>query len=256
MMENPVLGLQGKSALVVGAKRIGIPLVNRLVQEGVDLTIGYRQSFEEARVLQRDASNSSAQVHLVQGSIQDETDVRRMVDQAQQKMGGIWFLINLASEFPRTVYKNLEGSSWDQAMASAKGNYLLSIYSSRVMMKNPGNTKGHIIMFGDWAAGETPYLNHLPYLIAKSSVEFMGRGFAVELSKYGVLVNTISPGPTFRPTAISEKSWARNILTKTPLQRESSAHEIAEMIITLLRSETITGETIRIDAGRHLGNLL
>ena len=42
------------------------------------------------------------------------------------------------------------------------------------------------------------------------------------------------------------------MIARTPLRRESAAGEIAEMIVTLLKSETITGETIRIDAGRHL----
>jgi enoyl-[acyl-carrier-protein] reductase (NADH) len=36
------------------------------------------------------------------------------------------------------------------------------------------------------------------------------------------------------------------------LRRESSEEDIAELIVTLLRMETITGETIRVDSGRHL----
>jgi enoyl-[acyl-carrier-protein] reductase (NADH) len=41
-------------------------------------------------------------------------------------------------------------------------------------------------------------------------------------------------------------------MAQTPLHRESSDEEIAEMIVTILRLETITGENIRIDAGRHI----
>ena len=80
----------------------------------------------------------------------------------------------------------------------------------------------------------------------------MSRAFASELAPYGVLVNTIAPGPTMRPSEISQENWDRNVISRTPLRRESSVEEIAQMIITLLRSESITGETIRIDAGRHL----
>ena len=42
------------------------------------------------------------------------------------------------------------------------------------------------------------------------------------------------------------------MLAKAPLRRESSADEIAEVVAMLLKSETITGETIRVDSGRHI----
>ncbi len=65
-------------------------------------------------------------------------------------------------------------------------------------------------------------------------------------------MNAIAPGPTMRPPDISERVWQNAVLDKAPLRRESSPEEIAEMITTLLKSETITGEMIRIDSGRHL----
>jgi|TARA_B100000749_G_scaffold197833_1_gene153879 NAD(P)-dependent dehydrogenase (short-subunit alcohol dehydrogenase family) len=119
-------------------------------------------------------------------------------------------------------------------------------------MKNSGPPRGHIVMFSDWAAGETPYTDYLPYLTAKASVDFMTRGFAAELAQHGIQVNSIAPGPTMRPPEISEESWQRDVLARAPLKRESSPDDIADLIVTLLKSETITGETIRVDSGRHL----
>jgi NAD(P)-dependent dehydrogenase (short-subunit alcohol dehydrogenase family) len=89
-------------------------------------------------------------------------------------------------------------------------------------------------------------------MASKASIDFMTRAFAVELSDSGILVNAIAPGPTMRPPDISESSWNKNVVSKAPLKRESSASDIGEMVVTLLKSETITGETIRIDSGRHL----
>ena len=89
-------------------------------------------------------------------------------------------------------------------------------------------------------------------MASKASIDFMTRAFAVELSGNGILVNAIAPGPTMRPPDITESSWNQNVVSKAPLQRESSSSDIGEMVVTLLKSETITGETIRIDSGRHL----
>ena len=83
----------------------------------------------------------------------------------------------------------------------------------------------------------------------------MTRAFAVELAAKGILVNTIAPGPTMRPPEIRESVWEQGIIARTPLRREASVAEMAELVGTILKSDTITGETIRVDAGRHLSGL-
>jgi NAD(P)-dependent dehydrogenase (short-subunit alcohol dehydrogenase family) len=108
-----------------------------------------------------------------------------------------------------------------------------------------------LIYFGDWAAGETPYTEFLPYLTAKAAVLFMTRAFALELAPHGILVNAISPGPTLRDVDVSEEEW-REALAYAPLHRESSVEEMAELVVTLLKLETVTGEEIRVDSGRHI----
>ena len=189
---------------------------------------------------------------LVQADLGVESDVKRAVAQVADELGDLTYVVNLASDFPHNPFETLDGKAWDQAMATARGAYLLAVHSARVMARNDGPTRGHIVMFGDWAAGETPYREYLPYLTAKAAVGFMTRAFAVELAPQGILVNTIAPGPTMRPPEISAESWRENVLASAPLGRESSALEMAEMVVTLLKSETITGETIRIDSGRHI----
>jgi NAD(P)-dependent dehydrogenase (short-subunit alcohol dehydrogenase family) len=83
-------------------------------------------------------------------------------------------------------------------------------------------------------------------------VDFMTRAFAVELAEHGILVNAIAPGPTMRPPEISERVWEENVLAQAPLRRESTPEDIAEVLVGLLRTESVTGETIRVDSGRHL----
>ena len=79
----------------------------------------------------------------------------------------------------------------------------------------------------------------------------------MELAAQGILVNAIAPGPTMRPPEMDKAAWDAEVVQAAPLKRESSANEIAEMVVTLLRSETMTGEVIRVDSGSHItGNLL
>ena len=187
----------------------------------------------------------------IQADLVFEDQVKVAVQRAQQELGSISFCINLAYDYPRVSFDDLGVDDWDRGMSGAKGNYLLSIHAARAMMQNEGQTKGHLIFFGDWAAEETPYLDFLPYLTGKAAVHFMTRAFAAELAGRGILVNAVLPGPTAKPPDLSDRGWLI-ALDQAPLHRESSDEEIAELIVTLLKLETITGETIRVDSGRHI----
>ena len=250
--ESVLLKLRGRGAILVGTKRVGGVVAHRLAREGVNLAIVYRSSRQEAERLNSEVGGMTERTALIGGDLSDEDDVARIVRTASERLGDLSFVVNLAAGFPRNPFETLDGAAWDEAMSFAKGNYLLNVHAARLMMSNEGPTRGHIVQFSDWAAGETPYKNYLPYLTAKAAIDFMTRSFAVELADAGILVNAIAPGPTMRPPEISEASWQRDVLDKTPLKRESSPDDMAEIIVSLLSSESITGQVIRVDSGRHL----
>ena len=247
-----MMTLQGRGALIVGARRVGAVLARRMAQEGINLAIGYRSSASEAEALRNSLSATGCTVCTLQGDLSHEADVQAMVEQAVAALGDLHFVVNLASDYPRVPLPLLDSVAWDHAMSTAKGSYLLALHAARAMTLNAGPTRGHIVLFGDWAAGETPYREYLPYLTAKAAVQFMTSAFATELAHHGILVNALAPGPTMRPEDITEAEWRDDVIAQAPLRRESSADDIAELLITLLKSETITGEIIRVDAGRHL----
>ncbi|MGH7690403.1 MAG: SDR family NAD(P)-dependent oxidoreductase, partial [Gemmatimonadaceae bacterium] len=227
-------------------------VARRLAAEGVNLAISYRRSRTEAEQLRQSLVGVVERIVVVQGDMSVEEDVRRVVDESAQALGGLSIMVNLASDYPRTPFDQLDGAAWDHGMAGARSAFLLTLHAARRMMDNPGPTRGHLILFSDWAAGQTPYPSYLPYLASKATVDFLVRGFAVELAAQGILVNAIAPGPTMRPPEISERVWAEQVLAKAPLRRESTPDDITEVVLALLRTESITGETIRVDSGRHL----
>lgn len=246
-----MLTLAGRGAIVAGTRRIGAAVVDRLVGEGVNVAILYRASRDVAEGQAEAARARGVQAITLQADLTDEAQVGRAVEEARQSLGNVSFSINAAADYPRRSLEQLDSAAWDAGLAAAKGVYLLATHSARAMSWNEGPTRGHLVFFGDWAAGETPYLDFLPYLTGKASVHFMTRGFALELASRGILVNAVLPGPTEKPPDMTDRGW-QTALEQTPLGRESSTQDIAELIVTLLRLESITGETIRVDAGRHI----
>lgn len=211
----------------------------------------YNTSRDEAEALAAELSRH-AEAFAIHCDMASEDDVRASCQAAGDAFGGVDFLVHMASGFHRTPFERLDAAAWDAAMADAKGAYLLSLHAARHMLRNAGPTRGHIITFGDWAAGETVYSHYLPYLTSKAAVHYMTRAFAVELAGQGILVNAVAPGPTMRPAFVSEESWQANVIDETPLARESSPEDMAEMVAALLKMESVTGEVVRIDSGRHL----
>ena len=247
-----MINLSNKGALLIGGKRIGRIIANRLAKEKINIALIYRTSKTIAEETMKEISPLTKRSCVIKADISNEIQVKNMFSVAYKTLKDISFVINLASTFYRTPYNQLNAQAWDNSMNFAKGNYLVCLEASKYMMENNRKTKGHIITFGDWAALNTPYQNYLPYLTAKASIDFMTRVFATELSKHNILVNSIAPGPTIQPLEYDQKAWIEKVIKTTPLMQESSVDEISEFIITLLKSETITGETIKIDSGSHL----
>ena len=241
---------RSKVALIVGTKRVGQIIAHRLAQEGISLAIAYRSSVAEAQNLADSITN--VETALIQVDLNDEDQVMGAVKETISALGRLDYVVNLASDYPYAPFESLDGAAWDSAMGTARGSYLLGVHAAREMRQNEGPNRGHIILFGDWAAEETPYNDYLPYLTAKAAIHFMTRCLAAEIAAFGIRVNAVAPGPTMRPPEITPQDWDKDIAAKAPLQQESSAEDIAEIIASLLRTSSITGEIIRVDSGRHI----
>jgi NAD(P)-dependent dehydrogenase (short-subunit alcohol dehydrogenase family) len=74
---------------------------------------------------------------------------------------------------------------------------------------------------------------------------------ALELASDGILVNCVAPGPIVAPPGTSASELAA-VEQATPLGRWGGEDEIAKAAMFLVESDFVTGETIRVDGGRHV----
>jgi NAD(P)-dependent dehydrogenase (short-subunit alcohol dehydrogenase family) len=112
---------------------------------------------------------------------------------------------------------------------------------------------GRIVNFSDWVArsGRPRYAGFVPYYVAKAGIIALTEALALELAADNILVNAIAPGPIVAPPGTTEEE-SRAVVEATPLGRWGGELEIAKAVRALLDSDFITGETIRVDGGRHL----
>ena len=112
---------------------------------------------------------------------------------------------------------------------------------------------GRIVNFADWvaASGRPRYPGFLPYYVAKRGVIALTEALALELAGDQILVNAVAPGPIRPPEGLDETAVAE-VERATPLGRWGGDQEIVKAVLALVETDFMTGETLRIDGGRHL----
>ncbi len=240
-----------RAVLLTGAKRIGYEIAKSLLQEGYNLSIVYRKPFKGMSDLKLSALKSGSKILFLKADLENPSCWESIVEKTFRKFSRIDAFLHLASPYRETPIRCLKLSDLKEHITpTAESFFFLSLYSFKKMLLNKGYVKGRIIAFGDWAVDHTPYRNFSAYFLSKgslhSAVKILAKEFAPE-----VLVNCIALGPTLKAENLSEEEWNR-ILLNTPLRREVAIRDIVSLTLFLLKAESITGEIIKLDGGRHL----
>ena len=243
--------LTDRVALITGGKRIGAVVATELARRGADVALVYRTSRTEADETARAVTEFGRRAVVVQADLQQPDAGDRVVEEAVAALGRLDVLVNMASVYQRKPMDTLEIADWDTQMAvDLRAVWLCARAAVPHMRRLRG---GRIINFSDWVArsGRPRYVGYLPYYVAKAGVIALTEALALELAADQILVNAVAPGPIVAPEGTTDEEFAA-VERATPVGRWGGELEIAKAVIALAESDFITGETIRVDGGRHL----
>ncbi len=246
-----LVDLTDKVALITGGKRIGLAVAGELAARGADVALGYARSkieAEQAADLVRAAKRRAA---TFQADLSQPGAAATLVQSVVETFGRLDILINMASVYVQRPFTDLTAADWDAAINIDLRAAFLCAHAAVPHMRAHGG--GRIINFSDWVAksGRPRYVGYLPYYVAKAGVVALTEALALELAADNILVNAIAPGPIVAPPGTNEEE-VRAVEEATPLGRWGGEVEIAKAVRGLLDSDFITGETVRVDGGRHL----
>jgi NAD(P)-dependent dehydrogenase (short-subunit alcohol dehydrogenase family) len=243
--------LTDRVALITGGRRIGAVVATELARKGAHVALVYRSSRAEAEETANALRALTRRTLVLQGDLQDPDACRRVVDQTAAELGRLDVLVNMASIYTQKAIDDLTLDDWDTQMAiDLRSAWLCSHAAIPHLRRARG---GRIVNFADWVArsGRPRYLGYLPYYVAKAGVVALTEALALELAADQILVNAVAPGPIMPPPGTSAAESAA-VERATPLGRWGGEIEIAKAVLSLVESDFITGETIRVDGGRHL----
>jgi NAD(P)-dependent dehydrogenase (short-subunit alcohol dehydrogenase family) len=248
------MDLNGAVALVTGGNGgLGQRICHALAKEGVHVAVMYAQSRDQAEGVARElTSRHQINAAAFACDITDGAAVEGVVGEVARRFGRLDILVNDAAynkSIPFPDLDNLTIEVWDKIIAvNLTGPMRLTKAVARVM-KTQG--RGRIVNISS-VAGLGPTGSSIAYAVSKAGLIHLTRCMAVALAP-ATLVDCVAPGLLEGTRATSnlrseqiERSAATSLLKK-PADKD----DCADMVVTMCRTDTMTGQTIAIDSGRY-----
>ena len=252
--------LKGRVALVTGgAGGIGGAVVRSLAKAGISgVAINYRKSSKAAQELATELERAGVKAIAVQADVQNEEQVRGMIEQIRGQFGRLDILVNNAGVTHWVNLADLDGLTdkiWDEILdVNVKGAFRCARAAAPMLAEHQGMVVNVSSVSGVLAPST---MSSLPYGTAKAALIYLTKGLAAALAPR-VRVNCVAPAFTDTPW-MSEHfgtEYAQAIAKAAsgfPLQRIATADEVAGAILGLITGgDFVTGQTLIVDGGLSL----
>jgi 3-oxoacyl-[acyl-carrier protein] reductase len=247
------MDLKGMVALVTGGNGgLGQRICHALAQEGADVAVMYARSRNQAESVASELTSSyDIKAQAFGCDITDGAAVDRLVGEVTKVFGRLDILVNDAAYNFAVPFADLDGLTenvWNDIMAiNLTGPMRLSKAVAPVM-KAQG--RGRIVNVAS-VAGLAPTGSSIAYAVSKAGLIHLTRCMAVALAPE-TLVNCVAPGllDGTRATANLKSEQIERSASASLLKKPADKDDCADMVVTMCRTETMTGQTVVIDSGR------
>ena len=244
--------LKGCAAIVTGGSGgLGARICHALARNGVDVAVNYAASEAKAKSVAAEVAQLGVRAIAVQADVTDPQAVHAMVERTQAELGRIDILVNDAAFNKEVAFTDLDSLThelWNHIMTTNLTGAFTCIKAVAPVMRAQG--RGRIVNISS-GAGLVARGSSIAYAVSKAGMIHLTKCMAVALAP-AVTVNSIAPGfmEGTRMSANWSPQYAAGAADRTLLRRTVDKDDVAEQLITLCRSDSITGQTILMDSGR------
>ncbi len=244
--------LNKRIVLVTGATGgLGTAMCKELYKDGYRV-VGNYHTKEKADKWMKSMKDEGFDIQLFYGDVSNFESTGEMIKKIESEVGPIDTLVNNAGITRDGRLINMKLEDW-HAVINTNLNSVFNC-SKHVLQGMIDRKFGRIINISS-VNGQRGQFGQTNYSAAKAGMHGFTKSLSMEVAKYGITVNTISPGyiGTDMVMAVPQKVLDQ-IVAQVPMGRLGGTHEVAHLVSFLASEETsfVTGANYSINGGQHV----
>ena len=245
--------MTSRVALVTGGTGgIGTAICKRLARAGHRVATNFRNE-DKARAWQEELRREGIDVALAPGDVSEPETAEAMVREIERQLGPVEILVNNAGITRDTTFHKMTPAQWTEVICT---NLNSCFNVTRPVIEGMRARKwGRIIQIAS-INGQKGQYGQANYAAAKAGMHGFTISLAQENAKFGITVNTVSPGyiGTDMVMAVPEEVRSK-IVAQIPTGRLGEPDEIAYAVSFFIPDEAgwITGANLSANGGQYMG---
>jgi acetoacetyl-CoA reductase len=240
-------------AIVTGATGgLGTAMCKKLSEDGYHVVANYRNKEKAEQWLAQITKDGAKNVNIYEGDVTNFESMGKMMSEIENELGPIDVLVNNAGITKDGRFAKMSLDDWNAVIDTN----LNSVFNTTRHVINGMIERqfGRIINISS-VNGQRGQFGQTNYSAAKAGMHGFTKTLAMEVAKFGITVNTVSPGyiGTDMVMAVPEKI-REQIVAQIPVGRLGGTHEVAHLVSFLASDKTsfITGANLSINGGQHV----
>lgn len=246
------MDLKGKVAVVTGGNGgLGQRICHALGRAGCDVAVVCANSLAQAEAVARELAAADVRARAFACDVSSPAAVESLVGAVEAAFGRIDILVNDAAYNKWIPFNDLDAMTfeeWQKILAVNLNGPMLCIKHFAPALKRHGC--GRVVNISS-IAGLAPSGSSIPYAVSKAGLIHLTRCMAVGLAP-DVLVNCVAPGylEDTRATNNLDPAYRDKARDGAILKRAAHKDDVAAQVVALSQTDSITGQTLAVDAGR------
>jgi acetoacetyl-CoA reductase len=245
--------MTARVALVTGGTGgIGSAICKKLADMGHKVATNYRNE-EKTQAWLQQMRDQGYDITAVKGDVSSPEEAEALVREVEAKLGPVDILVNNAGITRDTTFHRMTSQHWNEVI----NTNLNSVFNmTRPVIEGMRERKwGRVIQISS-INGQKGQYGQANYAAAKAGMHGFTISLAQENAKFGITVNTVSPGYIGTDMVMAVPEEVRNkIVAQIPTGRLGSPEEIAYAVSFFIPDEAswITGANLSANGGQYMG---
>ena len=243
--------------LITGASRgIGAATAVLAAARGYAVCVNYRANAEAAHEVTASINDAGGRAVAVQGDVAVESDVVRVFETCDSKLGRLTALVNNAGILETQMRVDaMDAARLQRVLATnVTGAFCCAREAVKRMSTRYGGSGGAIVNLSSRASVLGSPGEYVDYAASKAAVDTLTIGLAQEVATEGIRVNAIRAGIIYTDIHASggEPGRVDRMKATVPMRRGGTAEEVAQAILWLMSDQAsyTTGAFLDVSGGR------